>query len=151
MMKEFLPVEKKRKLVVLNSIFMKIQKTLEDSLGQSAAKVLYSAGKEFGIKYMEIVQIENKEAAIQDLLAELEVTGFVAATFDSDDLHFEVFNSPIAATYESSEVPVCHFLAGFFEGLVVEHYKKEDIVYKEISCKGCGDDVCIFELVNVTT
>lgn len=145
-MKEYLPVEKKRKLVVLNSIFMKIQKTLEDSIGQSAAKVLYSAGKEFGTKYMEIVQAENSEATVQDLLAELEVTGFVTATFDPDDLHFEVTNSPVASTYESSSTPVCHFLAGFFEGLVAEHFKKENIEYRETSCKATGDDVCIFEL-----
>jgi predicted hydrocarbon binding protein len=146
-MKEFLPVEKKRRLVVLNSIFMKIQKTLEASIGQSAAKVLYCAGKEFGNKYMEILKSENEEATVQDLLLELEATGFVNATFNHGDMSFQVLGSPIASSYEESEKPVCHFLAGFFEGVVSTYYEKEDISYKETSCQAMGDDICIFELI----
>ncbi|MBU7015059.1 MAG: hypothetical protein HXS52_09785 [Theionarchaea archaeon] len=145
-MKELLPVEKKRKLVVLNSIFMKIQKTLEDSIGPSAAKVLYSAGKEFGDKYMEIMQSEDEGATIQDLLAELEATGFVRATFHPEEFQFQVTDSPIASGYAESNDPVCHFLAGFFEGLVSRYYSKEDIMYRETSCQAAGDSYCLFEL-----
>lgn len=146
MMKELLPVEKKRKLVVLNSIFMKIQKTLEASIGPSAAKVLYSAGKEFGDKYMEIMQSEDESATIQDLLTELEATGFVKATFHPEELRFQVTDSPIASGYERSEEPVCHFLAGFFEGLVSRYYNKEGIMYRETSCQAAGGEQCSFEL-----
>ncbi|MBU6996846.1 MAG: hypothetical protein HXS41_11355 [Theionarchaea archaeon] len=146
-MKELLPVEKKRKLVVLNSIFMKIQKTLEASIGTSAAKVLYSAGREFGDRYMEIMQSEEESATIQDLLAELEATGFVKATFHPEEMRFKVIDSPIASGYEKSDEPVCHFLAGFFEGLVSRYYNEEDIMYRETSCQAAGANQCLFELV----
>jgi predicted hydrocarbon binding protein len=145
-MEEYLPVEKKRKLVVLNSIFMKIQKTLEGSIGESAAKVLHSAGKEFGQKYMEIVENENEEATIQDLLIELEMTGFVKAEFNPDNKSFEVTDSPIASSYKESDVPVCHFLTGFFEGLVSEFYENPGIQYTETVCKATGKKKCVFEI-----
>lgn len=146
MMEEYLPVEKKRKLVVLNSIFMKIQKTLEGSIGESAAKVLHSAGKEFGQKYMEIVEKENKEATIQDLLIELKMTGFVEAEFNPEDKSFQVTESPIASSYHESDIPVCHFLAGFFEGLVSEFYEKPHVQYIETACKATGDKKCVFKI-----
>jgi predicted hydrocarbon binding protein len=146
-MKEFLPVEKKRRLVVLNSIFMKIQKTLEASIGQSAAKVLYCAGKEFGDKYMGILKSENEEATVRDLLLELEATGFVNATFSPENMSFQVLNSPIASSYEESDKPVCHFLAGFFEGVISAYYEKKSISYEETSCQAVGDDICVFELI----
>lgn len=146
-MKELLPVEKKRRLVVLNSIFMKIQKTLEASIGQSAAKVLYTAGKEFGSTYMGILKSENEKATIQDLLIELKVTDFVRAEFNTEDFSFQVEDSPIALSYEESDEPVCHFLAGFFTGMVDTFYKDESMRYKETSCKAAGDSKCVFELV----
>lgn len=129
---------------MLNSIFMKIQKTLEASIGQSSAKVLYTAGEEFGHKYMQILKQENEKTTIQDLLTELEATDFVKAQFNPDDMQFQVHESPIAASYGDSEEPVCHFLAGFFTGIVSEYYEKE-IAYKEISCKAVQDSICVFE------
>ncbi len=146
LMKEFLPVEEKRRLVVLNSIFMKIQKTLEASLGQSSAKVLHTAGEEFGHKYMEITRQENNDITVQDLLTELEITDFVKARFNSESMRFEVLDSPIALNYGESEKPVCHFLTGFFTGIVSEYYGKP-VAYEETSCEAMGEDVCVFELV----
>lgn len=145
-MKEFLSVEEKRRLIVLNSIFMKIQKTLEASIGQSSAKVLYTAGEEFGHKYMNVLKQEDEKTTIEDLLTELEVTEFVKAKFNPDDLSFRVYDSPIAASYGDSEKPVCHFLAGFFTGIATAYYKK-DVEYKETSCKALGDDICVFKPV----
>ena len=146
-MKEFLSVEEKRRLVVLNSIFMKIQKTLEASIGKSSAKVLYTAGEEFGHKYMEILKNEDKDVTIQDLLIELEATDFVKAVFNPDDQSFQVFDSPIALSYGDSEKPVCHFLAGFFTGVVTEYYGKP-FEYEETTCKAAQNDVCLFKQVN---
>lgn len=144
-MKEILPVEEKRRLVVLNSIFMKIQKTLEASIGHSSAKVLYTAGEEFGHKYMNILKHENKNTTIQDLLTELDVIDFMKARFDPDDLSFQVTDSPIALSYGESDEPVCHFLAGFFTGAAAEFYEK-DVRYKETSCKAAGESRCLFSL-----
>lgn len=144
-MKEILSVDEKRRLVVLNSIFMKIQKTLEASIGSSADKVLYTAGNEFGHKYMEVMKRDNKKTTIQNLLSELEVTDFVKATFNADNMTFHVSESPIALSYGESKVPVCHFLAGFFAGIVSEYVEKEDISYVEKSCIAQGDEYCIFE------
>lgn len=146
-MKEFLSVEEKRRLVVLNSIFMKIQKTLEASIGQSSAKVLYTAGEEFGHKYMNVLRNEDEKTTIEDLLTELEVTDFVKAKFNPDDMRFEVYDSPIAASYGDSDVPVCHFLAGFFTGIATEYYKK-DVKYEETSCKAVEEDTCVFKPVS---
>ncbi len=143
-MKEVLPVEEKRRLVVLNSIFMKIQKTLEASIGDSSARVLFTAGEEFGRKYMAILKHEDQKTTIQELLVELEATDFVKAQFSSDDLSFQVTDSPIAASYGDSGQPVCHFLAGFFTGIVSEFYGKE-FDYKETSCKAAGDIICVFK------
>jgi hypothetical protein len=139
-------VEEKRRLVVLNSIFMKIQKTLEASIGESSAKVLYTAGAEFGHKYMKILKQENENTSIQDLLTELEATDFVRAQFSPDTMRFQVDGSPIAMSYGDSEEPVCHFLAGFFTGIATEYYEK-DVVYTEVSCRAVNDEVCIFEQV----
>ena len=143
-MREVLPVEEKRRLIVLNSIFMKIQKTLEASIGDSSAKVLFTAGEEFGHKYMAVLKHEDQKTTIQDLLAELEATDFVKAQFSSDDLSFQVIDSPIATSYGDSGQPVCHFLAGFFTGIVSEFYG-EEYNYKETSCKAIGDTICVFK------
>ena len=148
-MKELLSVEEKRRLVVLNSIFMKIQKTLEASIGHSTAKVLYTAGEEFGHKYMKISRHENADTTIQDLLIELEATDFVEAQFDPESLVFTVLNSPIALSYGDNEEPVCHFLAGFFTGIATEYYEK-DLKYEETSCKSVGDALCQFKLMEST-
>jgi predicted hydrocarbon binding protein len=148
-MKEVLSVEEKRRLVVLNSIFMTIQKTLEASIGKSSAKVLYTAGEEFGHKYMEILIHENMKTTIQDLLVELEATDFIKAQFNPDNMSFHVSNSPIALSYGENEEPVCHFLSGFFTGIATIYYEK-DLTYKETHCKSVGDTLCIFELVNKT-
>lgn len=145
-MKEILPVEEKRRLVVLNSIFMKIQKTLEASIGHSSAKVLYTAGEEFGHKYMSILKQENENTTIQDLLTELEAIDFVKARFNPDDLSFQVIDSPIASSYGESDEPVCHFLAGFFSGAATEFYEK-DIQYRETSCTAAGKSRCLFNPV----
>lgn len=145
-MKEFLSVEEKRRLVVLNSIFMKIQKTLEASIGESSAKVLYTAGEEFGHKYMRILKHEDEKTTIQDLLIELEATDFVKAQFSPDDLSFKVHDSPIALSYGDSEKPVCHFLAGFFTGIATEYYKK-NVKYEEAFCRAVEDDICVFRPV----
>ncbi|MBU7019091.1 MAG: hypothetical protein HXS44_16390 [Theionarchaea archaeon] len=146
-MKEVLSVEEKRRLVVLNSIFMKIQKTLEASIGESSARVLYTAGEEFGNKYMNILKHENVKTTIEDLLVELEATDFIKAQFNADTMSFQVHNSPIALSYGENEEPVCHFLSGFFTGIAATYYEK-DLTYKETHCKSVGDTVCIFELVN---
>ncbi len=145
-MRDMLPVEEKRRLVVLNSIFMKIQKTLEASIGQSSAKVLYTAGEEFGHKYMNILKHENQDTTIQDLLTELEATDFVNAHFSTEDSSFQVIDSPIALSYGESDEPVCHFLAGFFTGIAAEYYEKE-MRYREVSCKAVGSNKCRFEKV----
>ena len=144
-MREILSVDEKRRLVVLNSIFMKIQKTLEASIGTSSAKVLYIAGSEFGHKYMEVMKRDNKNTTIQNLLSELEVTDFVKARFNPDDLSFQVSESHIALSYGESPEPVCHFLAGFFAGIVSEYFGGKDIYYVETSCSAQGDGACIFE------
>jgi predicted hydrocarbon binding protein len=144
-MKEILSVDEKRRLVVLNSIFMKIQKTLEASIGSSSDKVLYTAGNEFGHKYMEVMKRDDKKTTIQNLLSELEVTDFVKARFNPDDMSFTVTDSSIALSYGESKEPVCHFLAGFFAGIVSEYLEKEDISYVETSCIAQGDEHCIFE------
>ena len=146
-MKEVLSVEEKRRLVVLNSIFMKIQKTLEASIGKSSAKVLYTAGEEYGQKYMKFLKHENMDTTIQDLLVELEATDFIKAQFNPDDLSFQVYNSPIALSYGENEEPVCHFLSGFFTGIATRYYEKI-CTYKETHCKSVGDTMCIFELVS---
>jgi len=143
-MKEFLSVEEKRRLIVLNSIFMKIQKTLEASIGQSSARVLYTAGEEFGRTYMDLSKRENKAITIQDLLTELEATDFIRAEFDSGDLSFRVYDSPIALNYGESEEPVCHFLAGFFTGIASEYFGEEHVRYTETSCKASNDSFCTF-------
>lgn len=144
-MREILSVDEKRRLVVLNSIFMKIQKTLEASIGTSSDKVLYIAGSEFGHKYMEVMKRDNKNTTIQTLLSELEVTDFVRARFNPDDMSFQVSESPIALSYGESTEPVCHFLAGFFAGIVSEYLGKKDIYYIETSCNAQGDETCIFK------
>ncbi len=130
--------------------FVHLQKDAEKILGIDGAAVLfYEAGKnatrrwynqffkEWGLKDTKFIE------AVQNHYAELGFGIFSIEEDNENEVVVRVENSFIARGYRKSEVPVCHFLRGYFAGLA-EVLKGKGIDSEEIRCAAKGDDCCEF-------
>ncbi|VVB87045.1 V4R domain protein [uncultured archaeon] len=135
--------------------FVNLQKDAEKILGiDGAAVIFYQAGKsankrwinyfgkEWGLKDNKFIQ------ALQNHYAELGFGTFSIEENNKNELVVKVENSFIARGYRNSEVPVCHFLSGYFAGLT-EVLEGNSIDAEEIKCAAKGDDCCEFVIRRV--
>ena len=129
--------------------FVRIQKLAEEILGkEGAAVVFYEAGKKGGITWTRTWKDEwGLEGsafirAIEEFFAEL---GWGKFSIDIETCTIKVKNSFIAKGYGKSDVPVCHFLHGYYAG-IVEVLTDRVMDGEEVKCAACGDDLCVFVL-----
>jgi len=129
--------------------FVRIQKLAEEILGSDGAAVIfYEAGKKRGIKWISTWKDEwglKGSAfikAIEKFFAEL---GWGKFSIDIETYTIKVKNSFIAKGYGKSEVPVCHFLRGYYAGMG-EVLTNRAMDAEEVNGAACGADHCEFVL-----
>jgi predicted hydrocarbon binding protein len=80
--------------------------------------------------------------AIEKFFAEL---GWGRISVDIETLNIKVKNSFTAKNYGDSDVPVCHFLRGYYAGMG-EVLTNRAMDAEEVNCAACGADHCEFVL-----
>jgi predicted hydrocarbon binding protein len=129
----------------LSRLFDKISRDLPDS-----GNVIKEAGKEIGKNFMSEfnsaiftrdVELKEKIAMWIDYDSSAGIGRF---EFDDEIKTIKVHSSFNAYSCHHTE-PVCHFLAGYFEG-ALSILLKESISVHETQCIATGDDVCCFEI-----
>jgi predicted hydrocarbon binding protein len=126
-----------------------IQKLAESIVGtDGAAVIFYEAGKKMGTfwtkSWKDTWELEGPEfiKKLEEFFAELGRDTF------SVDLEARVVTmeiSFIAKNYGESEVPVCHFLRGYYAGMM-EALTNQALDGEETKCAACEDDCCEFVL-----
>ncbi|MGC9444024.1 MAG: V4R domain-containing protein [Candidatus Methanospirareceae archaeon] len=136
-------------IIMSSAIFVGIQKLAETILGiDGAAVIFYEAGKKVGISrtrsWQESWELDGL-AFIKEMEEYLAELGWGRISVDLDALVIKAENSFIAKNYGKSEVPVCHFLRGYYAGMgeVLTHRAMDA---EEVKCIACGDELCEFVL-----
>lgn len=137
-------------IIVSIETFVNLQKDAEKILGIDGAGVIfYEAGKNANKRWInwfnELWGLKDNKfiEALQNHYAELGFGTFAVEENNENELVVRVENSFIARGYGNSEIPVCHFLRGYFAGLA-EVQKGSEIDAEEIKCAAKGDDCCEF-------
>jgi predicted hydrocarbon binding protein len=139
-------------IIMSSATCVGIQK-LAEALGGSegAAVIFYEAGKKMGAfwtkSWKDKWELEGQEfiKKLEEFIAEL---GWGKFSVDLDALVVTMENSFIAKNYGESEVPVCHFLRGYYAGMG-EVLTNRALDGEERKCAACGDDCCEFVLTPV--
>ena len=136
-------------ILMCSVIFVGIQKLAESIVGNDGAAVIfYEAGKKVGAlrtkSWKDEWGLEGEEfiKKMEECLAEL---GWGKFRVDLDALVVTTENSFMANNYGESEVPVCHFLRGYYAGMM-EVLTTQALDGEETKCAACGDDCCEFVL-----
>jgi predicted hydrocarbon binding protein len=142
-------------IIVSIETFVNLQKDAEKILGiDGTAVIFYEAGKNTNKRWIkwfnELWGLKDKKfiEALQNHYAELGFGTFSVEEDNKNELIVRVENSFTARGYGNSEVPVCHFLRGYFAGLA-EVLEGNYIDAEEIKCAAKGDDCCEFMMRRV--
>ena len=134
-------------IIMSSVIFVGIQKLAEAIGGTDGmAVIFYEAGKKVGINrttsWKDEWELEGSAfiRAMEEFLAEL---GWGKFSIDIETCNIKVKNSFIAKGYGKSDVPVCHFLRGYYAGLF-EVLTNRAMDCEEVKCVACGADLCEF-------
>ena len=143
-----------RVIVMRAGTLVDIQKGVEATIGDEASVVFYEAGMRAGKNSTKVLLEEWEERGRGFLkrwgdfynssgvgwfkLEEIEVD------FEKGNGHIRIKQSFIADKYGSSERPVCHFMCGFFVG-VLEEILEGKLMCKETRCISKGDPCCEFQ------
>lgn len=156
-------------IILPAEILVLLQEALEKELGEEKAhRIVHDLGKEQGKRGFErYKQMKKIEQTFEDMELEnlkgdpvvkmgqifFEIAGFGKCNYDwlkaENCVLSEIKNSPFAKAHlkfhKASNKPVCHFIAGMFEGAEeVVTGKKVDC--KEINCAAQGiSPICIFK------
>ncbi|MBI9077782.1 MAG: 4-vinyl reductase [Desulfatibacillum sp.] len=74
--------------------------------------------------------------------------GRLEFNFDRDPMTVTLHHSQEAAWLAPSDSPVCHFYAGIVAGYA-STISGETVHVKEVACKACGAEACVFELERI--
>jgi len=136
-------------IIMSSAIFVGIQKLAETMVGtDGAAVIFYEAGKKVGVlrtkSWKDEWGLDGQEfiKKMEEFLTEL---GWGKLSIDIENLVIKVKNSFAAKNYGNSDVPVCHFLRGYYAGMG-EVLINRAMDAEEIKCAACGADLCEFVL-----
>ncbi|HUV80333.1 MAG TPA: 4-vinyl reductase [Candidatus Bathyarchaeia archaeon] len=136
-------------IIMGSAIFVGIQKLAESIVGaDGAAVIFYEAGKKVGVlrtkSWKDEWELEGQEfiEKLEEYLAEL---GWGKFCVDLESLVVTMENSFAAKNYGDSDVPVCHFLRGYYAGMG-EVLTNRALDAEETKCAACGADLCEFVL-----
>jgi predicted hydrocarbon binding protein len=142
-----------RMIILRSQTFVNIQKSIEENHGHEATAAFYEAGIDAGKSSTQALLLEWKERNMDfvDKWAEFYgpkgVGWFALKTVNTDEglciSEITITKSFVAESYGRSDLPVCHFLAGFFVGTFKESCGM-NLSCEEIECEAMGHSSCKF-------
>jgi len=143
-----------RVVIMRAGTLVDIQKGVEAIIGDEASVVFYEAGIRAGKNSTRLLFDEWEERGREflkrwgDFYKSAGVGWFkleeMAVDFEKRNSYIRIRQSFIAEEYGPSDRPVCHFLGGFFVG-VLEEIFGENLMCKQINCISKGDPYCEFQ------
>lgn len=135
--------------------FVSIQKSCERDLGEGANVLFYEAGIDSGKVASSILLPEpvDIEFSFRDVIGGYYSSNGVG-WFKLEDVtlnisegsgEIKISQSFIPSEYGQSNVPVCHFLCGFFVGLLERLYGMQ-LICEETECESMGSSFCTFSI-----
>lgn len=145
-------VKRKKAIIMRNITFAEIKKGLEEKFGKSVSSlILFEAGVACGRRSASRISSESEITGgkLLEEISRLKLDeGWCEVSFDEFDLEsgegrVVVSDSFEALGYGESTEPVCHFLRGYFSG-VLSFTLKSNIVLMEEKCIAKKDQQCVF-------
>jgi predicted hydrocarbon binding protein len=143
-----------RVVIMRAGTLVDLQKGVEAIIGNEASVVFYEAGIRAGKNSTKVLLEEWEERGREflkrwgDFYKSAGVGWFkleeIEVDFEKRNGYIRIKQSFIAEEYGSSDRPVCHFLSGFFVG-VLEEIFGEKLMGKQIKCISKGDPYCEFQ------
>ena len=143
-----------RVVIMRAGTLVDLQKGVEAIIGDEASVVFYEAGIRAGKNSTKVLLEEWEERDREflkrwgDFYKSAGVGWFkleeIEIDFEKRNGYIRIKQSFIAEEYGSSDRPVCHFLGGFFVG-VLEEIFGEKLMCKQIKCISKGDPYCEFQ------
>ena len=143
-----------RVVIMRAGTFVDLQKQIEAILGDDASALFYEAGICAGRESTKVLLEEWEERGMEFLK---KWSGFyqsagvgwfkiedININFEKENGYIRVKQSFIAEEYGKSNQPVCHFLCGFFSGVLQEAFG-EKLTCEEVKCTAKGDQYCEFK------
>ena len=143
-----------RVVIMRAGTFVDLQKHIEAILGDDASALFYGAGIRAGRESARVLLKEWEERGVEFLK---KLGGFyqsagvgwfkiedININFEKENGYIRVKQSFIAEEYGKSNQPVCHFLCGFFSGVLQEAFG-EKLTCEEVKCTAKGDQYCEFK------
>ena len=144
-----------RVVIMRAGTFVDLQKQIEAILGDDASALFYEAGIRAGRESTKVLLEEWEERGMEFLkkwggfYQSAGVGWFkiedININFEKENGYIRVKQSFIAEEYGKSNQPVCHFLCGFFSG-VLQEVLGEKLTCEEVKCIAKGDQYCEFKL-----
>ena len=143
-----------RVVIMRAGTFVDLQKQIEAILGVDASALFYEAGIRAGRESTRVLLEEWEERGMDFLkrwgrfYQSAGVGWFkledINIDFEKENGYLRVKQSFIAEEYSKSNQPVCHFLCGFFSG-VLQEVLGEKVTCEEVKCTAKGDQYCEFK------
>lgn len=143
-----------RVIVLRAGTFVDLQKQIEAILGDEASALFYEAGIRAGRESTRVLLEEWEERGINflkrwgEFYQSAGVGWFkledININFEKENGNIQIKQSFIAEEYGKSDQPVCHFLCGFFAG-VLQEVLGEKLTCEEVKCTAKGDPHCEFK------
>jgi len=144
-----------RVVIMRAGTFVNLQRRIEAILGDDASALFYEAGIFAGRESTKVLLKEWEERGMEFLkkwsrfYQSAGVGWFkiedININFEKEGGYIRVKQSFIAEEYGKSNQSVCHFLCGFFSG-VLQEVLGEKLTCEEIKCTAKGDQYCEFKL-----
>jgi predicted hydrocarbon binding protein len=129
--------------------FAKMAEALEATFGSGAKVIIGTMAKPCGqLLCKEIMEKSaSKEEALNKLCELVNTYNWGELSFINFDLNKGSGRAMVKNSFETrqrqSKAPCCHFFANFIAGFISELFTK-NVIVKEVSCAGKGDDYCEF-------
>ena len=143
-----------RVVVLCAGTFVDLQKQIEAILGDDASALFYEAGIRAGKESTRVLLEEWEERGMDflkrwgEFYQSAGVGWFkledINIDFEKENGYLRVKQSFIAEEYGKSNQPVCHFLCGFFSGVLQEVFGGK-LICEEVKCTAKGDQYCEFK------
>ena len=144
-----------RVVIMRAGTFVDLQKQIEAIHGGDASALFYEAGIRAGRESTKVLLEEWEERGMEflkkwgEFYQSAGVGWFkiedININFEKEYGYIRVKQSFIAEEYGKSNQPVCHFLCGFFSG-VLQEVLGEKLTCEEVKCVAKGDRYCEFKL-----
>jgi hypothetical protein len=151
-----------RVIILRAGTFADLQKGVEGTIGREAQAAFYEAGMRAGRGWAKVRLKVWKEWKEKGTTFIKKWGGFHKSAgsgwfklkeanldFEKRNAFIRITHSFIAEEYGKSDAPVCHFLCGYFVGVLQEVFRKK-LTCEEVKCTAKGDPYCEFKIEEYT-